>query len=79
MYAEAGTSFPRLVDETRQALTMQMLDDVTLPIEEVAFLAGFSEPRAFYRAFRRWTGTTPGQWRVRRSSPELKRPIIPDI
>ncbi|MBI3790016.1 MAG: AraC family transcriptional regulator, partial [Gemmatimonadetes bacterium] len=30
---------------------------------EVAFLLGFSEPSAFVRAFRRWTGDAPGRWR----------------
>jgi AraC-like DNA-binding protein len=36
-----------------------MVGDASLSIAEVAFLLGFSEPSAFHRAFRRWTGRTP--------------------
>jgi AraC-like DNA-binding protein len=38
-----------------------------LPIGEVSYLLGFSEPRAFHRAFRRWTGETPQAWRAARA------------
>jgi AraC-like DNA-binding protein len=34
-----------------------------VPIEELAARLGFSEPSAFHRAFRRWTGGTPGSYR----------------
>jgi AraC-like DNA-binding protein len=37
-------------------------------IAEVAFLLGFSEPSSFYRAFRRWTGRTPVEFRRDRLS-----------
>jgi len=35
-----------------------------LPIAEVAYLLGYGEPSSFHRAFRRWTGQSPGQWRT---------------
>ena len=43
------------------------LGDPKLAVFEVAFLVGFSEPSAFVRAFRRWTGTNPRDYRQRRS------------
>ena len=39
------------------------LADPKLAIFEVAFLLGYSEPSAFNRAFRRWTGTSPSDFR----------------
>jgi AraC-like DNA-binding protein len=54
-----GTSFQELVAETRRRLAEELLGDGLHSISEVAFMLGFSEPSAFHRAFRRWTGTTP--------------------
>jgi AraC-like DNA-binding protein len=58
-----GTSFQKLLNQTRQAIASQYLKDPTIPIHSVAFLLGFSEPSAFNRAFKRWTGKTPGDYR----------------
>ncbi|HZN92275.1 MAG TPA: AraC family transcriptional regulator [Myxococcales bacterium] len=63
---EAGTTFRGLYDQTRAELARSYMDDRRLPLSEVAFLLGFSEPSAFNRAFKRWTGSTPGAWRQRR-------------
>ncbi len=60
---ESGTSFRALLDDTRAALARSYVRDRRLPLTEVAFLLGFSEPSAFHRAFKRWTGTTPSTWR----------------
>ncbi len=54
-----GTSFQQLVDETRFAVARHHIAAGDLPLATIAFLLGFSEASAFYRAFRRWTGTTP--------------------
>jgi AraC-like DNA-binding protein len=54
-----GTTFVAVVDDLRRALALDMVGDASLSIAEVAFLLGFSEPSAFHRAFRRWTGRTP--------------------
>jgi AraC-like DNA-binding protein len=62
---EAGTSFRALLDETRAELARGYVRDRSLPLSEVAFLLGFSEPSAFHRAFRRWTDMTPAAWRAR--------------
>ncbi len=63
---EAGTTYQSLVDETRRQLAMHYLDDARLAIGEIAFLLGFSQPNAFHRAFRRWTGRTPAAVRQER-------------
>ena len=62
---EGGTSFRNLLDETRAELARSYVRDRRLPLTEVAFLLGFSEPSAFHRAFKRWTDTTPSAWRQR--------------
>lgn len=61
--ADAGTSFQALVDETRRESCLRLLQEPSIAIAEVAYLTGFSEPSAFYRAFKRWTGATPADYR----------------
>jgi AraC-like DNA-binding protein len=60
---EEDTSHQQLVDELRHELAVKYLAEPNLSIGEVAFLLGFSDPSAFHRAFRRWTGKTPGEHR----------------
>lgn len=62
---EDGTTFRDLVDQTRAEVAKGYMRDRRLPLSEVAFLLGFSEPSAFTRAFKRWTDSTPGAWRQR--------------
>jgi AraC-like DNA-binding protein len=64
------TTFATLIDQVRRDLALTHARDHRLPIEVVALLAGFSEKRAFYRAFRRWTGVTPATYRDGASSPQ---------
>ena len=54
-----GTSFQKLLDKTRKELALRHLENPTISIHDIAFLLGFSEPSAFNRAFKRWTGKTP--------------------
>ena len=54
-----GTSYLRLLRETREALARHYLQQTRLPAAEISFLLGFDEPNSFYRAFRDWTGQTP--------------------
>jgi AraC-like DNA-binding protein len=61
---EAGTSYHTLLDEMRQELSFYYLRDAQIAVSEVAFLLGFSETSAFHRAFKRWTGTSPGEFRL---------------
>lgn len=58
-----GTTFSALFDDLRRGLALRYLLRRDLRISEVVFLLGFSEVATFYRAFRRWTGQTPVQYR----------------
>lgn len=62
---EANTSFASILDDVRQKLSELYLSEPTVSVHEVAFLLGYSEPSAFHRAFRRWTGSTPQAFRRR--------------
>lgn len=64
--AEAGTSFGAELEALRRGLAERYLSNPEISIAEVAFLLGYSEPRAFHRAFKSWTGSTPGTWRKER-------------
>jgi len=60
-----GTSFRELRDLILQRHAMALLRQPSVPLGEISFLLGYSEPSTFGRAFKRWTGTTPNQWRAR--------------
>jgi len=59
-----GTRFQELVDDGRYDIARQMLEHSRTEVSQVAMALGYSEPSAFTRAFRRWSGTTPARWRV---------------
>lgn len=59
---ERGTSFQELVDGVRRELAARYVAERALAIGEITFLLGYSEARAFLRAFKRWFGCTPGQY-----------------
>ena len=58
-----GTTVRELLEKAREANARQLLTEARLSTEEVSFLLGYSEDRAFRRAFKRWTGKTPAQFR----------------
>ncbi|ADP11744.1 Ornithine utilization regulator [Erwinia sp. Ejp617] len=60
---EEGLSFTTLVDNVRCEVAKHDLQQHQLPISEMALLLGYSEVSAFSRAFRRWFGISPRQWR----------------
>ena len=60
---EEGVSYTSLLNEARATLAKRMLDDPGRSIYETAYAMGFSDPSAFHRAFKRWTGMTPTQYR----------------
>jgi AraC-like DNA-binding protein len=61
--AEEGTSFRAIFDAVRAELARALLQDRSLSIADVAFFLQYSEPAAFHRSFRRWTGQTPQSYR----------------
>jgi AraC-like DNA-binding protein len=62
------TSFQRLKDEVRRDVSIEYLVSTNLPLEELAVRTGFVEVSAFHRAFKRWTGCAPGDYRKRSST-----------
>lgn len=53
------TSFQAVLDQTRERLARHYLTNTRLSGVEIAFLLGFDDPNSLFRAFNRWTGTTP--------------------
>lgn len=62
-----GSHFQGLLDQVRRELALKQLRDPSVSIQTVAFGLGFSEPSAFHRAFKRWTGQTPQSYRSQSS------------
>jgi len=58
-----GTSYAELVDSVRRTVATRCLETQDVAISEVAYVVGFAEVSAFHRAFKRWTGTTPTEFR----------------
>jgi len=65
---EEQTTFAELLDGARRELAELYVCEVGVAAYEVAFLLGYSEPSAFHRAFRRWTGVTPQEFRRRQAN-----------
>lgn len=61
--AEEGSSYQQLLADTRRQLAERYLQEGLLPATDIALLLGYSEPSVFFRAFRHWTGQTPGEYR----------------
>lgn len=58
-----GTTFQQLKDESRRDAATAYLSNSELSINAVATLMGFTDPSAFHRCFKKWTGMTPGEFR----------------
>lgn len=57
-----NTSFQKILDQARKQIATRYLEK-KIPICDIALLLGFSEQSAFNHAFRRWTGSTPSEYR----------------
>lgn len=61
--ADEGTSFRDILNDVRREFGCALLQDRSLSVGDIAFFLQYSEPTAFHRAFRRWTGQTPRDFR----------------
>lgn len=65
---EEGTSFRCELDAVRYEMAQHFLHESAMPVARVARALNYADVSAFSRAFKRWTGTTPAEWRTRSSS-----------
>jgi AraC-like DNA-binding protein len=63
--ADEGTSFRAIKESLRRELALQRLEKTRASVAEIATELGYSEPSAFFRAFRGWTGASPSAHRRR--------------
>ena len=60
---DAGVNYSELQNDVRKTLALNLLENETLALAEIAFSLGYSEVSAFNHAFRRWVGQSPGDYR----------------
>jgi AraC-like DNA-binding protein len=65
---EEGKPYPRLVNEALAVLAKSHLLDERRTIAETALELGFADNTAFHRAFKRWTGLTPAEYRKQQTA-----------
>jgi AraC-like DNA-binding protein len=65
---DAGLSYSDLHDDVRKTLAVNLLENETLALAEIAFSLGYSDVSAFNHAFRRWIGESPGDYRRSRTA-----------
>ena len=58
-----GTSYQRIKDNARRDVAISLLSRDGFTVSEVAEQTGFSDPSAFHRSFKKWTGQSPGSYR----------------
>jgi AraC-like DNA-binding protein len=61
---QRNTSYKEVMENLRTALALQYMEQPNMPITEITFLLGFSDSSSFSRAFRRWTGKSPSDYRA---------------
>ena len=62
--ADVGSSYLALLDDVRREAAIDLLEQTTLPVAEVAGRLGYAESASFRHAFRRWTALSPSQYRT---------------
>jgi AraC-like DNA-binding protein len=62
LLAREGTTYKTLLNAVRAELARHHLAGSRYSVKEIAFLLGFADAATFSRAFKRWTGTSPGRW-----------------
>jgi AraC-like DNA-binding protein len=68
-----GTTFQQVLDDVRFEVARNLLSHSHVPLDDIAATLGYSAVTPFMRTFRRWSGTTPGQWR--RAANDVERAV----
>lgn len=66
---DEGQSFQLIKDQLRRDMAVDMLCHTSRSVADIAARLGFAEPSAFHRAFKKWTGANPGQYRLQEANP----------
>jgi AraC-like DNA-binding protein len=74
---EQGTGFGELLDQVRLDLALRYLQDDRMTMVDIALSLGFNDQSNFVKAFKRWQGETPGQYRSRSLGRDLPRSVAP--
>ena len=61
--ADEGTTWGEVLDDTRRRLALHYLASTNMAPAEIGFLLGYENPNSLFRAFQRWTGSSPEAWR----------------
>ncbi len=67
-----GTRFSAVLAELRCELAVHYAQNPTIKLTEIAYRLGFSQAGSFFRAFKRWTGETPSDYRRKRTPPHAR-------
>jgi AraC-like DNA-binding protein len=65
---DEGITFHNLMEEARREMARHYLRQASLELNETAYLLGYEDPNSFIRAFHKWEGTSPGEWRLANSA-----------
>ncbi len=66
--ADEHMTFTDILEQVRTEMARHYLKDPNLPVSRIAWLLGFQEASAFTNSFKRWTGVTPTEMRMRHQS-----------
>jgi AraC-like DNA-binding protein len=65
---DSGTTYRRVLDNTRRDMALSYLKVSLCSVTTITYMLGYSATSSFTRAFRRWTGQSPTDWRAQASS-----------